>query len=157
MFNRKYFFVFVFIGLLAEFLIVAFFVSNWFLEKERKNLGENKIVEIRIGKNIFQAETAITPAEKSQGLSSRKELCENCAMLFLFEKRGWHSFWMKKMNFDLDMIWIDKNKIVYMVKNVSKKKEFEVINSEYKADKILEINAGLADKLGIKLGDKVEF
>ena len=93
----------------------------------------------------------------SQGLSGQEDLCENCAMLFLFNEKGWHSFWMKKMKFDLDMIWIDKNKIVYIVKNVSRKKEFEVIKSEYKADKILEINAGLADKLGIKVGDKVKF
>lgn len=157
MFDKKYFFVFIFVGLLAGFLGVTFFISSWFLENERKDLEKNEIVEIRIGKNIFQAEIAATPAKRSQGLSNRKELCENCAMLFLFEGKGLHSFWMKEMNFDLDMIWIDKNEIVYMVKNVSKKKEFEVIKPEYKADKILEINASLADKLGIKIGDEVEF
>jgi uncharacterized membrane protein (UPF0127 family) len=155
--DKKYFPWLVVVGLILIFSIAAFFISQGILEKERKGFWGNEIKEIKIGENIFQAEVAASSVKRRQGLSGRKELCENCAMLFLFSERGRHSFWMKEMNFDLDIIWIDKNEIVQMAKNVSRKEEFKAIQPEREADKVLEINAGLADKLGIKVGDKTEF
>ena len=155
--NRKYFFWLVLAELLLLLSAAAFFILQKVPAKDEKSFWGNEIKEIRIGKNIFQAEIADTPDKRKQGLSDRKELCENCAMLFLFSERGRHSFWMKGMNFDLDMVWIDNNEIVYIARDVSRIKELERINSGVEADKVLEINAGLADKLGIKVGDKIEF
>jgi hypothetical protein len=157
MFNKKYLKTLIFVGLSIGFLAAAFFVIDEFSYRKNRYFKEDEIAEINIGGNFFQAEIATTPAKRSQGLSGRKDLCESCAMLFVFSERGPHAFWMKKMKFNLDIIWIDKNEIVYMVENASKKKEFEIIKPEHKADKILEINAGLADKLGIKIGDRVGF
>jgi len=157
MFNKKYLRTLIFVGLSIGFLVVAFFVIDKFSYRKNRYFKEDEIAEISIGGNFFQAEIATTPAKRSQGLSGRKDLCESCAMLFVFNEKGMHSFWMKKMKFNLDIIWIDKNEIVYIVKKVSKKKEFEIIKPEHEADKILEINAGLTDKLGIKIGDKVKF
>lgn len=152
--DKKYSSWLVLIGLLVIFLVIVFFVSS---EKGRRNFWGNEIREVRIGENIFQAEIVNTPAERSQGLSGREELCENCAILFIFNEKGLHSFWMKEMNFDLDMIWIDENEVVHIAKNASHKKELEIIKPEREANKVLEINAGLSDKFGIKVGDKMEF
>lgn len=157
MFDKKYLKILIFIVLSIGFLIVVFFAIGEFSYRKNRYFKEDEITEINIGGNFFQAEIATTSSKRSQGLSGREKLCESCAMLFVFNEKGMHSFWMKKMKFNLDMIWIDKNKIVYIVKNISKKKEFEIIKPEYEADKILEINAGLVDKLGIKIGDKVKF
>jgi uncharacterized membrane protein (UPF0127 family) len=157
MLDRKYSNRLIFTTLLLLFSAGIFFLLPKNLEKEEKIFWKNKIDEIKIGENIFRAEIADTSSKRKQGLSGRKDLCEDCAMLFLFEEKGLYPFWMKKMNFDLDMIWIDKNRIVYLAKNVSQKEEFKIIEPEFQADKVLEINAGLADKLDIKIGDNVEF
>lgn len=155
--DKKYFDWLILVGWLLTFSVAAFFIFQWISEKERKNFRTDEIREIKIGENILQAEVAASFTERSQGLSGRKNLCENCSMLFLFEERGLYSFWMKEMNFDLDMIWIDKNVIVDIAKNISRKKESEIIEPNYEVDKVLEINAGLADKWGMKIGDKIEF
>jgi uncharacterized membrane protein (UPF0127 family) len=155
MLDKKHFIGLFFLGLLLFFSIVVVFQG--ISEKERKNFWTSETKEIKIGENIFQTEIAASAVERRQGLSGREELCENCAMLFLFNEKGWHSFWMKEMKFDLDILWIDKNEIVHIAKNVSRKKEREIIKPNYEADKVLEINAGLADKLGIKTGDRIEF
>lgn len=111
---------------------------------------------IKIDGHRFKIETVASLKEREQGLSGRKSLCQNCAMLFLFEKKDKHSFWMKEMNFDLDIIWISGNEIVYIAKNVSHEEGANsFISPDVKADKVLEINSGLCDKLGIKVGDEI--
>lgn len=157
MLDGKYFIRQILTGLLVIFSLAIFFLSGNIFEKRQERFQKNGIQEVKIGKNIFQAEVAATSAERSRGLSNRKELCENCAMLFLFERKGFYSFWMKEMEFDLDMLWVDKDAVVFIAKNVSHEKGSERIEPDREADKILEINAGLADKLGIKIGDRVEF
>lgn len=153
--DKKYFIKLFLLGLFLIFSII--FVFQGILEKDRKNFWVSKNREIKIGKNVFQTEVAASAVKRSQGLSGRENLCEKCAMLFLFAERDKQAFWMKEMNFDLDILWIDKNEIVHIAKNVSRKNEREIIKPDCKADKVLEINAGLADKLGIKIGDEVEF
>ena len=128
--DKKYFSWLVLAGLLLIFSIVAIFIFQKISEKEKKSFLGNEVKEIKIGENIFQAEIVATPAKRSQGLSGRKELCENCAMFFLFNEKELHPFWMKEMKFDLDILWIDKNEIVHIAKNVSRKKEFERIKPE---------------------------
>lgn len=154
MFNRKYFVWQILIGLLIIFSIAVFFISSG---KERKNFWGNELREIKIGEIVFQAEIVATPNKRNQGLSQRNDLCESCAMLFLFNEKSRYTFWMKDMNFDLDIIWIDNDEVAHIARNVSRKKELEIIEPDCEADKVLEINAGLTDKLGIKTGDKIEF
>jgi len=63
---------------------------------------------------------------------------------------------MKGMKFNLDIVWINDSKIVYIAKNVSRDSK-EIIIPEFEADKVLELNAGMADGLGIKEGDEIKF
>lgn len=155
--NKKYLIQLALVGLLSFFSAAALFFFQDASEKKGENSWGSETKEIRIGENVFQAEIADTPFKRSRGLSGRKNLCEDCAMLFLFSESGKFSFWMKDMEFDLDIIWIARNEIAHIAKNVSRIKEFERINPRIEADKVLEINAGLADSLDIKVGDKMEF
>jgi len=100
-----------------------------------------------------------TAEERSRGLMFRKSLPQNQGMLFLFDKSGQHRFWMKNMNFPLDIIWIDQEKRVAQIsKNVQPCMDLcEDIISGSKVMFALETNAGFIDKYKINLQDKVKF
>lgn len=102
----------------------------------------------------FKAEIADNYEKRKKGLGGRNGLCQNCAMLFEFPTKGKYSFWMKDMEFPLDIIWISNGKIVHMEKNI--KSDFQnILNPEKEADMVLEINAGKADSMGLQIGDEV--
>ena len=70
------------------------------------NSADSKFSELQIKDKIIKVEIAKTDEEKKQGLSDRKDLCDNCGMLFIFENKAVRSFWMNRMNFQLDIIWV---------------------------------------------------
>ncbi len=117
-------------------------------------LKNHKIVQI--GDQKFFVELVRTPEKQAQGLGSRTKIRENEGMIFEFEKSAKHPFWMKDMEFDLDILWIKEGKIVYIAKNVSHE-SLEIINPQITADKVLEINSGLSDKYNLKIGDSVKI
>lgn len=103
----------------------------------------------------FKIELADSEEERRIGLSQRNRPSDDYAMLFLFPAAGQHGFWMKGMKFPLDILWISgDNKVVYIEKNISP--EFKgTLNPPVMADKVVEINAKLSDKYGLKIGDEV--
>lgn len=113
---------------------------------------------LRIGEASFDAEVADTFATRVQGLSNRKSLPENRGLLFVFEEADQHGFWMKDMLFSIDIIWISEDKkVVHVEENVSPDTYPNAFAPSESALYVFEINAGEADKKGIKLGDEVQF
>ena len=107
----------------------------------------------------FIVDLAITPKEKTKGLSFRKTLLPTHGMLFVYENKDKYPFWMKDMNFSLDFIWIDGNVIVDITKNIppANSTNMQIVKPIVPANKILEINAGEIDKYNIQIGDTVIF
>ena len=101
--------------------------------------------------------------EKSRmnGLSGRRSLNENTGMLFVFDKKDTYGFWMKNMNFPIDIIFLDGNKVVDIKKNVPEPKsenaELPVYRPKKPANYVLEVNTGVADKLKITEGSTITF
>jgi len=120
--------------------------------------GTNKIRGVPI-----DIEIADTDKERIKGLSGRKNLEENEGLLFVFDTEGYHGIWMKDMNFNIDIAWLDKNKkIIHIEKNVSPKtypkvfyafEEEKPILSLY----VLETKSDFFEKANIKVGDLFEF
>lgn len=116
-----------------------------------------KVRELLVGTVTFKAEIADTITARTRGLSYREKLADDQAMLFVFPIAGNYSFWMRGMKFPLDIIWITEDKIIGIEKNVPTPKRFElsVYAPPELVDKVLEINAGLSDKLGLRVGDAI--
>ena len=113
------------------------------------------IVEIK--GHSFQVELARTDKEKQIGLSKyTKSIPQDNGMLFIFDKPGFYSFWMKDMKFPIDIIFINQNKIVTIYQNVPVKK-LTIYSPATASDKVLEINANLSKKYGFSAGDLVTF
>ena len=111
---------------------------------------------VAIGRYNFFVELTRKPEKQIQGLGGRAKIREKEGMLFDFGKKGEYSFWMKDMQVDLDILWINEGKIVHIAKNVSHD-SLETINPKIEADKVLEINSGLSDKYNFKIGDSVKI
>jgi hypothetical protein len=115
--------------------------------------------ELRIGDGVFQVEVAGTPREKAIGLSGRDGLAEDAGMLFVYEEADRYSFWMKDMNFPLDFIWINGDRVVDLDKNITPEnvQPPKTISPKVKADKVLEVEAGSVEKYNIETGDRVQL
>lgn len=110
--------------------------------------------------NCFEIELAKTPTERSQGLMFRKELNYNRGMLFVFEDEDIHSFWMKNTFIALDIVWLNKEKqVVYISNNVQpcNSDSCPLIDPEQKAMYVLELNAGVCESIGLRIGDTLSF
>lgn len=116
----------------------------------------NKI--LTINQTRINLEIAQTEAEMSRGLSGRKNLSQNSGMLFVYEKNNIPMFWMKDMNFALDIIWLNENKVVVGIeKNVKPESYPQTFSPKQQIKYVLEVNANFADKQQIKIGDKAAF
>ena len=98
-------------------LIVFVMVYLWYLfffPRVNPPLPTNTVT---IGNTVFNVEIASTTAEQTIGLSGRKSLAENEGMFFTFNSPGVQNFWMKDMNFPIDIIWISGNKVAGFAEN----------------------------------------
>lgn len=118
----------------------------------------SKPATINIAGQNIKIDIARTNAEKEQGLSGRVSLAEDSGMLFVFDKSGKYSFWMKDMNFPIDMIWLDQDlKVVYIQENATPESYPESFGPNENANYVLEVVAGFSEKNNLKVGDKAEL
>ncbi len=145
--------------LLSVALAVVFFISAAVFLTITRNPNGNKSVEMTIGNANFKVDIADTPALWAKGLSSRPSLPENAAMLFIFPISGIQNFWMKEMKFPIDIIWIKDNTVVGMILGAEPESgpDYTIFSSPEPVDKVLEINAGLVQKLGIRVEDVIKL
>ena len=119
---------------------------------------------VMIGDAVFPAELAVTSPERTKGLSDRDGLEPGTGMLFIFEDREASSFWMRKMRFPLDFVWISEDcRVVDITSNVPFSKPDTPTSSlpSYRPSTAaaynFEINAGEASEFGIRVDDAVRF
>ena len=107
----------------------------------------------------ISAELASSPTEQAQGLSGRISLNPNAGMLFVFPDDRQPLFWMKDMNFPLDIVWIKDNKIIKIDKNLPPegKRPAKTYTSGTPVNYVLEFNAGFCDQNNIKVGDEIKY
>jgi uncharacterized membrane protein (UPF0127 family) len=104
-----------------------------------------------------QVEVESTEAAREQGLSGRMSLPEGSGMLFVFQTPGVYGFWMKDMNFALDMLFADANgKIVTIVRDATPESYLQnppqVFYPKSPILYVLEVPAGFADAHNIQEG-----
>lgn len=121
-------------------------------------LSEKKAF-VKIKDKEFKAELANTLETRTIGLSRRSKMNEDDAMLFVFDNPAYHSFWMKDMKFDIDIIWIYYDTIIDIKENVrhplTQNLDLELYSPKSKGNMVLEIVAGTASKYGFSIGDRV--
>jgi hypothetical protein len=100
----------------------------------------------------FAVEVADDPAEQAQGLMHRESLASGAGMLFLYESPRPVSFWMRNTLIPLDMIFLDETGAVLRVHPEAVPLDETPIDGGPGVQAVLEINGGLAARLGIAPG-----
>ncbi len=88
---------------------------------------------------------------------NREYLADDEWMLFVFDKPGIYSFWMKNTLIALDIIWLDEDyNIIYISSDTPpcKSDPCPWYWPKQSAQYVFEINGGLSQKLWIKTWDK---
>ena len=115
---------------------------------------------IQVGAQNLKVEVVNSREKIQKGLGGRKSMPENSGMLFNFGREISPAFWMKGMEFNLDFIWINKNKIVGITNDVPAPKiDDDRLPNYYPpsaVDSVLEVNAGWSARHNIKVGDEVQ-
>ena len=136
-------------------LIVILLITALFLIMKNKVLTKT----LSVGNIKLQIEIADSLTKQVQGLSGRDSLCENCGMLFVYDRPDFRSFWMRGMKFPLDLIFIRDGRIAEIVPNVPTPmpgQDIPLVHSQSAADAVLEVNAGLSFRNHLQIGDLVQ-
>jgi len=104
------------------------------------------------GQARFAVEIADTEATRSRGLMFRENMPRSSGMLFVYDRPQQATFWMKNTMIPLDMIFADSTGVVTSVHANAQPQDLTTIDGGAGVKLVLEINGGLASRLGITPG-----
>lgn len=114
------------------------------------------------GGQEISAEVEITPRDLQKGMMFRDALPRGRGMLFIHDKPGLYPYWMYQVKIPLDMIWMDpSHNIVEISADTPPCKTKASLCANYgghqEAQFVLELAGGEARRLGLSLGQTLEF
>jgi uncharacterized membrane protein (UPF0127 family) len=146
-------------------VVIALLIGGFFLVHfpTKEHISQD-IKYVNIAGKSIKVEVAKTPAEQTRGLSGRSSLATDEGMLFVFEKHGDYFFWMKDMEFPIDIIWLapfdgdaSKAQVIYIKKDARPESYPESYGPAEPSKYILEIVSGFSEENNLQAGDVVEF
>jgi uncharacterized membrane protein (UPF0127 family) len=119
------------------------------------HMGQSEVV---INSTHIAVDISDTPALREQGLSDRSSLVGNTGMLFIFDTPNMYGFWMKDMNFAIDILWIDNTKhIISCEKSLTPESYPTVYRPKKPILYALELPSGFCDTHKFDTGLNVSF
>jgi len=121
--------------------------------------GQLTIIKQKVDTLItsLDIEFAETEYETQTGLMYRESMKDSQGMLFIFEDERLHSFYMKNTEFPLDIIYIKADSTIASFQENAQAFNETGLSSQVPIQFVLEVNAGLAEKWLLEVGDKIEF
>lgn len=115
-----------------------------------KSQSDSLIVklDIEIADNDYDVQT---------GLMYRNSMQDDRGMLFVFPTMQPRYFYMRNTKFPLDLIYLDKDKTIVSFQENAKPFDESSLPSQVPAQYVLEVNAGLAEKWLLEIGDRMEY
>ncbi|WP_306918138.1 DUF192 domain-containing protein [Rhizobium mesoamericanum] len=140
-------------ALAALFFIIAF---PAFSQQPMTFAKEPLIIQTASGKRLnFTVEIADTNEQRQRGLMYRKEMAEDAGMIFDFGVSRRVQMWMENTILPLDMLFVDSTGTIRNIKQNAVPYSQDIIDSLTEVKYVIELNAGITAKLGIRPGDKV--
>jgi len=104
---------------------------------------------------IINTYIADTPKKRTQGLMHVTDLKDNEGMLFIFNPPRHVSMWMKNTVISLDILFIKADGTIAHVYPEAKPLSLRSIPSIHKVKWVLELKAGVTEKLNLRPGHKL--
>lgn len=108
------------------------------------------------GRANFTVEIADDPAERAQGLMFVEHMPMLTGMLFIYERPQSVAFWMKNTLIPLDMLFVSPAGEVLALHENAIPGDLTPIPGGDGVQMVLEINGGVAARLGITVGDVLQ-
>lgn len=108
------------------------------------------------GRHVFQVEVMRTPDQRAKGLMFRNYMPADRGMLFDFERVEPVAMWMQNTYLPLDMLFIRADGSIARIAERTEPMSTRTIPSGEPVLGVLELNAGAAEKIGAKAGDRIE-
>ncbi len=105
----------------------------------------------------FDLEIADTEEKRKRGLMERDTLSTGQAMLFIMDANEIQRFWMKNTYLPLDIIFIGEDSLIVSISEHTRPFSEDNIASAGKSKFVLEVNAGLSQRFGLKPGDRFRW
>ena len=148
------------------FIVITGLLAKEYRVKNQKSLlvgGAPSISNsMLVGETEVEVKYADSKSERANGLSNVETLPESSGLLFIFEvPQTQPSFWMKDMNFPIDIIWISADKVVQVDYDVpppepnTPDEELTIYSPKQPIDYVLEVNGGFSAKNNIEVGSPV--
>lgn len=157
LFNLRYSSLSLILLIISIFIVTVIYLPAAYAQKIRTP----KVRVCKDSNRCVMAEIVATPETRSQGLMYRSKLPVDRGMLFIFPRPDFWQFWMKNVKMPLDIVWMDiTGRVVFFVTEVQPCVGGQPCVDYVPAKKafyVLELQAGVAKKWKLKIGDRLIF
>jgi uncharacterized membrane protein (UPF0127 family) len=118
---------------------------------------EKLVIVTRDGKrHDFNVEMALAPEQQTVGLMFRPSVAPDEGMLFDWGAPRESTMWMRNTITSLDMVFISADGRIHRIAERTVPQSLATISSNGPVRATLELAAGTAERLGLRVGDRVE-
>lgn len=156
---------------------VLVFVGWWASWRNTNDIETNKLIGLPDRSQVVARFTSANDVYKTdrlslelvntnvsitQGLSNRNSLGAD-GMLFVFANRLVPKFWMKDMLFDLDIVWLDRGRVVDLTTDIQAPDpatplhQLPTYSPSQSVNMVLELPAGAVEAYDLQIGDLIQL
>lgn len=103
----------------------------------------------------FDIYLALSYEQQKRGLMFVRALPERTGMLFVYRKTDYYSMWMKNTFIPLDIAFATENGTIVNIARHTEPQSLKSIGSERPVNYVLELNAGVTERLKIEPGSRL--
>jgi len=141
----------------AVIAVVIIIIIGLFWAQKSASLQDYEKGTVVFHNTKIKVEIADNPITKYNGLSNRDEINDDEGMLFVYTDYSRPGFCMREMEFSLDIIWINEDKVVGIDQNLPLDNCKNYIYPPSLINYVLEVKAGFVTQNQIKIGDEVQI
>jgi len=150
--KKMYLYIVGVVGVLVGIVVLVYFSVGVTGVNDQWEGYERNTVFFDTGQTL-EVVVSDTQEKRVQGLSDSPNLAEDTGMLFIFENERNNPFWMKDMNYSIDIFWFDNEyQLTQIERDVSPDTFPEVFGGDIPSRYVLETNVGqLLDMKNIQI------
>lgn len=103
----------------------------------------------------FDVYLAVTYEQQKRGLMFVRELPQTTGMLFIYPRTDYYSMWMKNTFIPLDIAFATETGTIVNIARHTEPQSLKSISSERPVNYVLELNAGVTERLKIQSGSQL--